>query len=56
MNLLVGININWFAGLHGTAFQNYSRFLFLAPQASDVGSIPIAPLHNSTMIQLALHG
>jgi len=42
MNLRIGININGFARLHDTAFQNIPRFLFLASQGSDVGSIPIA--------------
>jgi|SRR5436189_246003 len=43
MNLRIGININWFARLHGTAFQNIVPiFVSRFPQASDVGSIPIA--------------
>src|SRR5207253_4897902 len=38
MNLRIGININWFARLHGTAFQNIVPiFVSRFPQASDVG-------------------
>src|SRR5207248_11489984 len=38
MNLRIGININWFARLHGTAFQNIVPiFVPRFPQASDVG-------------------
>ena len=42
MNLRIGININWFARLHGTAFRNIVPIFVSRSQASDVGSIPIA--------------